>query len=240
MALRVGDILEFDVEGRLAYLHYVGRREDYGYGVRLLRQTYDSRPPNLEEVISEGGDIVFYPLGTALRQGFVRRVGSLPVAGSAGIDGPMRSRRYSQDRGREGWLVWIDGKQVHRSVLTPEEEQMPISGILNHAGLIHELLGREAQPDPGARVSRAGPEEEMGQVIHYVYSRSQSEATRVGQIFDAHGWGVEVRRSEADGELWLVRVSEDAASSSEETREEIADLARSHGAEYDGWEMRVT
>jgi regulator of RNase E activity RraB len=85
-------------------------------------------------------------------------------------------------------------------------------------------------------------DKEQQNVSHYLYLRTEEDASEVATELRKQGYKTETRLS-ADGENWLVLAQHRVVPSAEyiagvrETMERLAE--RVHG-EYDGWEVAVS
>lgn len=131
-----GDVLELQVPGGLAYLHFIGRHPDYGDSVMVSPRIY-STPMTPGPQLFEGGYVAFYPVTVAVKEDFVRVTGSLSVG-----EVPKRLRRRGVRAGRRPgvWIIEDESGEVVRDRLSAEELRLPIASIWNHEMLIHQIV----------------------------------------------------------------------------------------------------
>ena len=147
----MGAIVEIKTDGGLAYALCTHKNEKYHYLLRVFKGFYDSRPDDLDDVMSNEVQFsAFFPLGVALRKGIFE------VAGHSEI--PDELRRFPMFRGgfvdRDSrkildWFLW-DGEKTYKvGKLNDEQKAYPIRGVWNDTLLITRIEnGYTPQTDP--------------------------------------------------------------------------------------------
>lgn len=131
-----GDVVEFEVEGRFSYLHYIGKHPAYGDAV-VVKPGFEEHRLAVDAQMFTRGYITFYPLNAALRHALVRVIGHLPPPRV-----PNRLRRAGVRRGGrvETWIIEDGTSEVLKTTLSEEELRIPIASLWNHEFLIQRVL----------------------------------------------------------------------------------------------------
>jgi hypothetical protein len=139
--LRPGDVLELPCEGSFAYFSYLGKHPLLGDTIWILPRLHSVRPPDSCALFSEPGYYAFYGATAAARHGEVRKMAFCPEA----MRPIPRTLRYALNRAGGRVLQWriADGAKGETvSELTPEQRDLPIASIWNHAALLARIAER--------------------------------------------------------------------------------------------------
>lgn len=133
--LKAGDVLEFPVGNRFAYLHYIGKHPEYGEAVIVCPRLVE-RQTSMDSGFFADGYVTFYPAALAPAHGLAEVVAHLPPPGV-----PTRLRRAGRRSGIrvETWIIEDGSREVVKSALSEEELRLPIAGIWNHDYLIQRI-----------------------------------------------------------------------------------------------------
>jgi hypothetical protein len=144
--LKFGDIVEIKTSKGLAYAMYTHRHTKhpkYGAVIQLFDRNYDTRPPDLTDVVRAPIRFAtFFPLQAAVNQELVEVVGNLPVPESLESFPVFRSANIdpSTKQVRDWWLRDLETEKTWRvTALTPEQRKLPILAVWNQAYLVHRI-----------------------------------------------------------------------------------------------------
>lgn len=252
MRPRIGDVFEIETSRGLAYLQYTHRHDQFGELVRVLPETYASRPPRLEDVMARKERFyIFFPVGGAARQGLVARVGNYPIPEWARNFPLMRWAGLESRSGEvKDWWLFDGQKEWWVGPLRPEHHDLSLVEIWNPAALTQAIadgwsprdeLG-QAGPDAGSEEPEPTPDasgEPSRTMRHFLYFPTKRTARAAAQQLEANGYRTEVHRRE---DSWLALALGEVPASEddiEETRKTFEAVADSLGGEYDGWEMET-
>jgi hypothetical protein len=137
--LSPGDVLEVESRGFRSYLQYLGRHREYGDGILVSPERYESRP-ELNATMFQNAYVVFYPASAALKRGLVQFVGSLPNPGL-----PTEYRREGATSSGGKVETWVIESSLGLSVtpsLSDRERSLPIAQIWNHEMLVKMIAAK--------------------------------------------------------------------------------------------------
>jgi Regulator of ribonuclease activity B len=253
--IRLGDIVEIQTPGGLAYLQYTSRHPRLGDTVRVLPGLFAERPAaaELNALAAKEGYFTFYPVGAAIRQGLVEIAANCPIA--LNLEAPSALRRIGSMTPEGKVVAWriSDGTKeaLVKRELTAEERRIPIASIWNHEFLVSRLseqwrpeheTGEPPPTPPKEARPEAPPSSQPLRMRHYLYFPRAKEGKAVAALLRQRGFSVEYRKG-ADGVNWLV-LAEHSLSPEDEAglavREELERLAQQHSGEYDGSETALS
>ena len=214
---KIGDICETEARGRLLYVQLTHRHPEYGELIRVLAGPHDERPADLPALAREP-DLWrgFYPLNAAVRQKLMTVVAHALVPPER-VEFPTFKSDVRDPRTDEiaHWWLWDGEREWRVNTLTPEQQDFPNHGIVNHVYLIGEILGHApAEPPADPRPT------------HYVYFGDEASARRAASEVEG-----EVDEA-ADGNGWVLKARG-------HVEDEVVAVAERHGGEYDGSEVPV-
>lgn len=146
--LVLGDVVEIPVSGGFAYAQYVNRHtKGFAYGDlgRILPGVFKSQlsqADTIEKLVSDpNGYFCFFPIGIAVKRGWVRIIGNLVI--------PKEYRKIPMfkayvDNGRtmtRHWYIW-DGKSsksVPVPKLTKEQRKYPMESWVSFDIVVHRI-----------------------------------------------------------------------------------------------------
>ncbi len=257
---RIGDVIEIATSMGLAYVQYCHDHAQYGSLIRVLPGLFAQRPEDVCEV-AQGPEtfFTFYPVNAAARRKMISIVARCPVPESARRF-PLLRHHGGKDRTTEEMTWWLwDRKGVAASrvkELTDEQKHMSTAEISNHAALIEMITsgwtplqqfegyaaGAAARREKARQATPAAatqPQPSAAPTLrHYLYFRDRKKAEQAEARIRQNGGQVESRLS-ADGEQWLVLVTRPAGDDIEQVHDELEQIAKSLGGEYDGWEAEA-
>lgn len=142
MRLKVGDVIEIEVDGQLAYAHYSHKHKTYGALLRVMPSLFSVRPVDFASVLSQEPQFLcFFPLAAAIRQGLVTRVATEPLSPAATAF-PVFRASVRTPSGWGPWWLW-DGEEEWRvGALEPGMERLPIRGVIDDTLLIDRIRSR--------------------------------------------------------------------------------------------------
>lgn len=243
--VKVGDVLQLKVEGRFAYLHFIGTHPEYG-GAVVVNPQFREEPATVSSGYFSGGYVTFYPVTAAVAQGLVEVVAHLPPSSL-----PERLRRAGARSGRHvvTWVIETGSGEVVRTRLSDEERRLPIAAIWNHELLVQRIAegwnpaqeGRGGMNDDGHVIRELAVlcgGDVPHAIRHYLYVPTREAAAQVSKELRARGYGTEERLG-ADGVNWLVLVRHEAVPTEQlmaSMRRSMEALVAMVGGEYDGWD----
>lgn len=257
---RIGDVIEIATSMGLAYVQYSHENAEYGSLIRVLPGFFAPRP---DDVCAVGQlpetFFTFYPVNAAARRKMISIVGHCQVPASA-REFPLMRHASGRDPVTQEitWWLW-DRKGNYASrveKLTDEQKHLSVAQISNHAALVEMITsgwtplrqfegyaaGAAARREKAAQETPAAVKEPQPSATptlrHFLYFRDRKKAERVADRLRLTGGQVEARPS-ADGKQWLVLVTRPASDDVEQAHDELEQIAKSLGGEYDGWEAQV-
>jgi hypothetical protein len=257
---RIGDVIEIATSMGLAYVQYSHDHMRYGSLIRALPGFFAQRPEDVCEVAKRPETFfTFYPVDAAVRRKMISIAGHCLVPEPA-RSFPLMRHEGGVDRATQEmtWLLWDrHGVAVSRvKELTDEQKRMSTAGICNHAALVEMITtgwtplrqlegyaaGAAARREKARQATPAAEAESQPSAApklrHYLYFRNRRAAQKAADRLRPTGGQVESRPS-ADGKQWLVLLTRHAPDDIEQVREELEQIAKALGGEYDGWEAEA-
>jgi len=138
---KIGDVIEIPTRIGLAYAQYSCRHSNYGYLLRVLQTTYQSRPDHLADMVREKEKFVaFFPLQAAINREIFHVIANFPVPSEASGCPIFRTGMPDpQTRKVEIWWLWDGEKSWKVGELTSAQRKLPLRGIWNDTLLIERI-----------------------------------------------------------------------------------------------------
>jgi hypothetical protein len=136
-----GDIVEVRTSRGLAYAQLKHKHRTFGSLIRLIDGFHESRPSDLEALAAGCTRFVtFFPLGAAVRRGFVVIIGnaSIPVDAK---EFPVFRDGVADPKTKSVaiWWLWDGEKEWRVGTLTDQQKKYPIRAVWNDTLLVSRL-----------------------------------------------------------------------------------------------------
>jgi len=136
--LRIGDIVEVQVDSRLAYCQYTHKHGRYGALIRVFEGLYDIRPEDIG--ILATGNVkfsTFFPLGAACSRGILHIVDNTTIAESNAEFPVFKTRSVGPNKSFGPWYLWDGEREWRKNDLSEVELAFPNRGVINDTMLVH-------------------------------------------------------------------------------------------------------
>lgn len=234
----IGDILEVETSGGLAYLQLTHRHPKGEEVVRVLPGVFAERPSDLSSLaVDRERYVVITPVRAAVREGMMRIAGHAIVPHWA-TTFPLFKWWLPRVGERPGvWRIW-NGSRILRvaSELPPELQRLPTRSSIMPLTLTDRITeGWSPVDDYTTAESTSGaPVARSVSTRHYLYFQTQTDALGAEAAMLNAGMRTEAR--EADGK-WLVVALDDGVGRLSELAMRVAE---EHDGDYDGVEHVTT
>lgn len=239
--VKVGDVIEIETPAGLSYAQVTHRDREFGYLLRVLPGSYQTRPNITALAARRHRWVVFYPVEHAVLQGFVRTAGNASIPPSARAFPLFRAAGLPDGGGHiTEWWLW-DGHDERRiGSLKDDQLDLPIREIVNHEVLVERIVSGWTPRVEGTRRELAATSKVHGSsdarsTRHYLYFADEDAARLASELARARGFAVQLVPR---GVEWLM-TAESSALGIPEARAQLEDIAATHRGEYDGWEASI-
>ncbi len=195
---RLGDVFEFDVGGRLAYFHFVGRDPDIGDIIRVSPELFESKPQTFEKSFERRTQLYFFSIAAFLKPPvLIRFAGSMALT-TSDLEVGRFVQRFTRKDGTNVYTVWENGQRTTRHELTPEQESYPAPYVaISFAHLVDRLL--KANGLPAVATKRPTPPI----TTFYFYAKTKEQAQSVASSLLDLGLTPDIREAKDEWALVL-------------------------------------
>jgi hypothetical protein len=249
----IGDVYELATPCGYAYLQRTHEHPDYKSLIRVLDGLFPEPQQDLEDLVAAPERFfVFFLVGAAVRDRFVRRIGNFRVPEHAR---PFPEMRIELLTGGSVIVANATDELGKVATLTPEQERMPrveiwpqpvlLSRVASDWSWVNDAHQQEAGPaSPCYDIEVAWPRLEddthgadAGTGEHYVYFPTHDAAVEAKRRVGVLAARVIVQRAADSEHGWLLTAVED--SDQDELEDVLVAAAEDLGGEYDGTERRL-
>ena len=132
---KVGDVYEMPIDDGWGYIHYIGVHEKFGEAILVCPGTWHQRP-EIDATFFEDAFLTFYPIGAALWNKLVSKVGHILPPPMPDV---MRRPGWREGRKVVTWIIMTPEGEVKRKVLSEAERKLPVAVIWNHEYLVDRI-----------------------------------------------------------------------------------------------------
>ena len=135
-----GRIYRCEVEGQYLYIQFLGRHKLYGDAIRVFPELYpEDQELDEERLETREAYTVFYPLSRAIKEGLFCKT-SINLENSPEVPSNLRRRgAVTRDGHVLNWILEGDGRANVRELLTSQERELPLGGVVNHEFLVDRV-----------------------------------------------------------------------------------------------------
>jgi hypothetical protein len=139
--IKAGDVFGIKTANGEAYFQYVKKVAPMGSLIRVLPGTYPESAPDWDSLIERESNFwIFFPVGAALRQGIVRKVGHCAIPQHAQETPVFRAGVVDPSTGKvETWWLWDGEREWSVGTITEEQRKLPIRGSWNDTLLVKRI-----------------------------------------------------------------------------------------------------
>lgn len=139
---KIGDIIEFTTPKGLAYAQYTHKDQKFGHLIRILPDTFTSRPERFDDLVERKElFFVFFPLSAATSRRLATIVSNEKIPMHSQGQPLMKKRGFITKDGKVlNWWIWDGKKEVAVERLTEEQKKFSIVEIINDTLLIERII----------------------------------------------------------------------------------------------------
>lgn len=252
--IAIGDVFELPTPCGYAYLQYTHEHPLLGSLVRVLDGHFATQQSDVSALIGRPHRFsVFYLVGSAMRDGVVRRVGNYQPPSSV-QPFPATRRRMLLD---SGWEILRNGNEVVERVSQLSEQQKldPEAENWSDRTLKQRVASEWSWRDDAEEREEVRPlepcydigvpwptwendEPAVGTVEHYSYFPTREAAMAAKYQLQSVADNVAVQPAADHSGLWLVKVV-DKTGKGDELEDALIAVCEELAGEYDGMERRI-